>query len=165
MSALPDILLFAAEAAMASTVLPLGAWLLARADRRCAGRRRLTWAMMFTVLLALPLLAALSPSLTVITLSAAPAPSAAVAAVEPAGPLFPPILVALLAGLLLWSCGVLWVLIRGLGGLVHLQRLRRRSTPVSPGDGGRLLAGNKYSNSLKTSSAPSHSFAPFLIKS
>ena len=31
--------------------------------------------------------------------------------------------------------------------------------------GGRLLAGKRYSNSLRISSAPSHSFAPFLIRS
>src|SRR5215472_11681885 len=37
--------------------------------------------------------------------------------------------------------------------------------PVSFGAGGRLLAGNRYSNSLKMSSALSQSLAPFLINS
>jgi hypothetical protein len=45
------------------------------------------------------------------------------------------------------------------------ERSSAGSTPVSFADGGRLLAGKRYSNSLKISSTPSHSFAPFLINS
>ena len=130
--AILTVLLFAAEAAAASIVLPVCAWSLARTYRRSASRRRLAWAMMFAVLLALPLLAAVSPSLTVISLYATPAHVPTAAAAEPAGPLVSTTTLALFGGLLAWLCGALVILARGLSGLVHLERLRRGSTPVQP---------------------------------
>ena len=141
-----NLLLLAVEAALASFILPLLAALLSRAFPRSAGRRRLVWVTMFAVLLALPLVAMLSPTLAVIAL---PGPSDvspdALGAYVPAPALAPPAEAAappatvfsgaagaILLALCAWALGALWIVVRSLVGLIWLLRLRFQSASLPP---------------------------------
>ncbi|HEY4029409.1 MAG TPA: M56 family metallopeptidase [Caulobacteraceae bacterium] len=128
--------LAAAEAAAASVILPAVAWLLAKAWRRSAAARRLVWVTLFAMLLALPILALLAPSLAVIALPAAPAPMAAdlpaapVAADQAASGGFSawslfPIAAAV------WLAGLAKLAVEHLVGLVRLELMRRRAVAWS----------------------------------
>jgi hypothetical protein len=121
------------EAAAASLLLPPTAWLLAKAWRRSAAGRRLVWITAFVVLMALPLLAMVSPSLMVIVLpapqtvlAASAAPVAAVAA-EPGPGGFGwadliPVAVAI------WLAGLAKLGVEHLIALVRLELMRRRAS-------------------------------------
>jgi beta-lactamase regulating signal transducer with metallopeptidase domain len=124
-----NLLLLAAEAALASVILPLLAGLLARAYPRNAAGRRLVWVTMFAVLLALPLAATLSPTLAVITLHR-PAVAATHLVVAPQR--LDSQAIALMLGFYAWAVGVLWIVGHSLMGAVRLHRLKRGAEPVSP---------------------------------
>ena len=127
-----NLLLLAAEAALASAALPLLAALLVRAFPHSAARRRLVWATMFAVLLALPLAAALSPSLAVITVHVPVpvVPQPVVVAPPSADPPLSATTAALLIGLYAWIVGALWIVGRSVVGLVRLQWLKRGAKPA-----------------------------------
>jgi len=129
-----NLLLIVIEAGLASVALPVLASLLARACPKNAARRRLVWAMMFAVLLALPLVAALSPSLAVITLHrpAAVVPGPVIVAPPAADPSLSAPTAALLLGLYAWIIGALWIVGRSVVGLVRLHFLKRGAKPASP---------------------------------
>jgi beta-lactamase regulating signal transducer with metallopeptidase domain len=127
-----NLLLLAAEAALASAALPLLAALLARAFPRTAARRRLVWAILFAVLLALPVAAVVSPSLAVIKLAAPVAvPASTIVAAATAKPPVSATSAALLLGLYAWALGAAWIVARSLPGLVVLHRLKRGAAPVA----------------------------------
>jgi hypothetical protein len=92
---------------------------------------------MFASLLALPLVAAYAPTLAVISLAAPPSGPATV--VVPAADLaaapstvFSGTTGALILALCAWGLGALWIVARGLIGLVWLQRLQVDSAPFPP---------------------------------
>ena len=140
-----NLLLLAIEAALASLILPLLAALLSRAYPRSAGRRRLVWVTLFAILLALPLVTILSPTLAVITLPApshipadanayVPAPASAPLpeAAAPPASVFTGATGAILLALCAWALGALWIGVRSLAGLAWLLRLRIRSASLPP---------------------------------
>ena len=69
MSPLQGVLIVV-EAGVASVLVPPMAWLLAKTYRRSAAGRRLVWITAFAMLLGLPVLALVAPSLAVIPLPA-----------------------------------------------------------------------------------------------
>ncbi|HTW33159.1 MAG TPA: M56 family metallopeptidase [Rhizomicrobium sp.] len=143
-------LLFAGELLAASLLILALVWLVA--SPRTASARHLAWAGAFGVLLALPALAALLPSMTQILLPAAPAlppmpmsretlVMAPVAAPLPSGFDFDSSDIVLALGAL-WLAGVVLILGRfAIGGLC-LALLKRRSRPfaLAPGDEPKVAA-------------------------
>ncbi len=126
-------ILIGLEAAGASVLLPPMAWLLAKTYRRSAAGRRLVWVTAFAMLLGLPILALVAPSLAVIALPApAPAPALAPVPVAVAADPAPggfgwfdliPIAAAV------WLAGLAKLGAQHLYALVRLELMRRRATP------------------------------------
>ncbi|MGZ5986055.1 MAG: M56 family metallopeptidase [Caulobacteraceae bacterium] len=125
-------LLTVAEIAAASVLVPPTAWLLAKAWRRSAASRRLVWVTAFAMLLAMPLLALVAPSLAVITLPPAPPAPAVLQAPVPApeapaaGSGFGWFDLIPLAGLI-WLAGVAKLAAEHLLALVRLELMRRNA--------------------------------------
>jgi beta-lactamase regulating signal transducer with metallopeptidase domain len=122
------------EAVAASVILPPMAWLLAKTYRKSAAARRLVWIGAFAMLLGLPLLALVAPSLAVIALPApAYAPvtepiAAPVVAADPGPRGFTwfdliPVAVAV------WLAGLAKLGLQHLFALVRLELMRRGATP------------------------------------
>jgi beta-lactamase regulating signal transducer with metallopeptidase domain len=130
-------LLYAVEALAASIALPALAWLATRTEPRNAARRHLIWAAAFAALLALPLLAAVTPSLAVFTLPAAPTLAPADLAVDLSAPASSPWPALgwpalLIAALVVWAVGALWFGLQALVAMAGLEALRRRGTVSEP---------------------------------
>jgi beta-lactamase regulating signal transducer with metallopeptidase domain len=130
--------LVVAEAVAASVIVPAMAWLATRAWRRSAAGRRLVWVTVFAMLLALPILALVAPSLAVIALPAPPPadlaaapPSIVTAAVVPGDPGRSGIgwwsLIPLAAAV--WLAGLAKLGAEHLAGLVRLELVRRKAAP------------------------------------
>jgi beta-lactamase regulating signal transducer with metallopeptidase domain len=125
-------LLIVVEAVAASVLLPPMAWLLAKAWRKSAAGRRMVWITAFAMLLALPLLALVAPSLAVIALPA-PQPGLAAAPVALATP--EPVrtglswmdLIPLAAAV--WLAGLVKLGVQHVVALVRLELMRRRAMP------------------------------------
>jgi hypothetical protein len=125
-------LLIVAEAVAASVLVPPMAWLAAKTWRKSAAGRRLVWITAFAMLLGLPLLAVVAPSLAVIVLPAPP----------PADPAAVPVVVATDPGpqglswvdliplaVAVWLAGLAKLGIQHLVALVRLEMTRRNATP------------------------------------
>ncbi len=126
-----QVVLIVLEAVVASVLLPPMAWLLAKTYRRSAAGRRLVWVTAFVMLLGLPILALVAPSLAVIALSAPPpgpvaAPVAAVA-VEPAPSGLGWVALIPLAAAV-WLAGLAKLGAEHLFALVRLELMRRKAT-------------------------------------
>jgi beta-lactamase regulating signal transducer with metallopeptidase domain len=124
-----QVLLFAGEAFVASSLIMMLAWLAAA--RRTASQRHLVWASAFGALIALPALAAIVPTQIRLSLAAPVMPvtqgfdPASVASLpEPSGFSIDAIVFALIA---LWLAGVAAIAARGLIAAFALRRLRKHS--------------------------------------
>ena len=136
--ALLRTLLLAGEAVAASVAVPAAALLIARACPRSAGRRRQVFIAAFALLLVLPVLSAITPSLATIELASPAAVAASTRiAVETPQPWSALILPGLIiAAAVVWMLGAVAIVLRGLIAALALERVRRcatRSTPDAHG--------------------------------
>jgi len=144
-------LLLVVEAVAASLLLPPLAWLLSKAWRRSAAGRRLVWITAFAMLLGLPALALVAPSLAVIALPAPP--PADLAAVPDIAPVAAPIAAQVAAqaaaapadaapsgyvfslfdlipvAFAVWLAGIAKLGVQHLIALVRLELMRRSAVP------------------------------------
>jgi hypothetical protein len=124
--------LIVAEAVAASVLVPPMAWLAAKTWRRSAAGRRLVWITAFAMILGLPLLAVVAPSLAVIALPAPPPADPAaipvVAAADP-GPRGLSWFDLIPLAVAVWLAGLAKLGVQHLIALVRLEMTRRSATP------------------------------------